>query len=275
MRKSFLVAMVLALPLLTSCKKSVGDLRTIDVAADAAGTPTAPTKVSVELKAGDLHLVPGGLHTVGGSVRSNVKDLDPKVEPTPGKVSVTQGAADADPTAFTGEVVADWRLTLGPTPMELSVDAKAAKTELDLSGLALKSVTVRTTTGPIVLSSTAANPMSADLVDVESGSGELKLKDLGNLNTTKVRLHTGTGSITLDMGKHVDRDMTIDVEATAGSVSITVPLGVGARAEAQGGKVTAAGWDKDGEAWVVSGNTPAKVTFKIKAGAGVVLLNAK
>lgn len=274
MRKSFAVLVVLALPLLASCKKSVGDLRTVDVAADAAGTPAAPTKVSVELKAGELHLVPGGVHTVGGSVRSNVKDLDPKVDPTPGAVHITQGTSDLEPSAVNGEVVADWRLTLGSTPMELSVDAKAAKTELDLSGLALKSLTVRSAAGSVDVSAKTANPMTADLIDVESGAGALTLKDLGNLGAAKVRVHTGAGSVTLDMGKRVDREMTVDVEATAGSINITMPLGVGARAEVQGGKVTGTGWDKDGDAWVVTGGAPAKVTFKIKAGAGVILLNA-
>lgn len=269
------VPLLVALSLVVACKKSVGDLRTVDVVSDATGTPSAPAKVALSLTAGELHLVPGGAHTLGGSVRSNVKDLDPKVEDTPGKVTVGQGKGDVDVAAISGDVVADWRLTAGPTPLELSIDAKAAKTDLDLSGLALKSVTVRSTTGTVDLAATKANPMVADLLDVETSAGAITLHDVGNVNATKVRVKTGTGALVVDMGKSVDREVTIDLEAATGSMTVTVPA-VGALANVEGAcTVKATGWDKVADLkWAVKGNLAAKVTFNLKCTSGTITLNA-
>ncbi len=266
---------VFAFLLVVSCKKSVGDLRTVDVVSDAQGTPSAPAKVTLSLTAGELHLVPGGAHTLGGSVRSNVKDLDPKVEDTPGKVTVGQGKGDVDVPAISGDVVADWRLTAGPTPMELSIDAKAAKTDLDLSGLAMKSVTVRSVAGTVDLSATKANPMVADLLDIETVAGAITLHDVGNVNATKTRVKTTTGAITIDLGKTVDRESTIDVENGTGSITIVVPA-IGALAVLDGTcAVKATGWDKVGDQkYTVKGNLAAKVTFNVKCTTGALTLTA-
>jgi DUF4097 and DUF4098 domain-containing protein YvlB len=274
-RLGALVSTLVVLSLGAGCKKSVGDLRTVDVVSDATGNPSTPAKVSLSLTAGELHLVPGGAHTLGGSVRSNVKDLDPKVEDTPGKVTVGQGKGDVDVAAISGDVVADWRLTLGPTPVDLSVDAKAAKTELDLSGIALKALTVRSTAGTVDLSATKANPMVADLLDVETGAGAITLRDVANVNATKVRVKTTAGAITLDMGKSIDREMTVDVDAGAGAITLTVPS-TGALATIDGGcTVKPTGWDKvEDKKYAVKGNLAAKVTFTLKCTTGTITLNA-
>ena len=265
----------LALLLVVSCKKSVGDLRTVDVVSDAQGNPSAPAKVTLSLTAGELHLVPGGAHTLGGSVRSNVKDLDPKVEDTPGKVSVSQGKGDVDVSVLPGDVVAVWRLTAGPTPLDLTLDAKAAKTDLDLYALALKSVTVRSVAGTVDLSATKANPMVADLLDIETVAGAITIHDLGNVNATKVRLKTTTGALTIDMGKTVDRESTIDVENGTGSITIVVPQ-IGALAVLEGScAVKATGWDKvTDQKYTVKGSFAAKVTFNVKCTTGAITLTA-
>ncbi len=257
------------------CKKSVGDLRTVDVVSDAAGNPSTPAKVVLSLTAGELHLVPGGAHTLGGSVRSNVKDLDPKVEDTPGKVTVGQGKGDVDVAAISGDVVADWRLTVGPTPIDLSIDAKAAKTELDLSGLALKSVSVKSTAGTIDLSAAKPNPMVADILEIETGAAAITLKDVANVNATKVRVKSSAGAISLDLGKSIDRELSVDVDAGAGAITLTVPS-TGALATIDGGcTVKATGWDKvEDKKYAVKGNLAAKVTFNLKCTTGSIALNA-
>ncbi|CAN5222257.1 hypothetical protein BH09MYX1_BH09MYX1_50930 [soil metagenome] len=246
LRNAALLVLPLALlsPMLASCKKAVGDLRTLDLVSDATGNPSAPAKVVLSLSAGELHLVPGGAHTLGGSVRSNVKDLDPKVEESPGKVSIGQGKGDVDVNAITGEVVADWRLTAGPTPLDLTIDAKAAKVALDLSALAMKSITVRTTVGAVDVVATKPNPMVADILDIETFGGAITLHDVGNVNAAKVRVKTSAGALTVDMGTTINREIAVDLEAGSGSISITMP-DTGALAILDGGcAVKATGWDK-------------------------------
>lgn len=265
-----------ALLMVVSCKKSVGELRTLDVVSDAQGNPSAPAKVALSLTAGELHVVPGGAHTLGGSVRSNVKDLDPVVAETPGRVSVGQGKGDVDVSAISGDVVADWRLTVGPTPIDLSVDAKAAKTELDLSGLALKAVSVHATGGTVTLSAAKSNPMVADLLEVETGAGAISLTDVANVNAAKVKVKSASGAVTIDVGKGASREMTIDVDAGSGAATLSV-ADAGALAFVDGTcTVKVNGWDGAGDKrYMAKGTIAPKITFNVKCGAGTTLtLNA-
>ncbi len=264
-----------ALVLLASCKK-IGDVRTVDVSADAQGTPAAPASVQLTLTAGELHLTPGGGHTIGGSVRSNVKDLDPKIDAAADHVRVSQGAG-TDGAQFGSDLVADWRLTMGPSPVSLIIDAGAAKTQVELGGLAIKSVKVTSTSGAVDMSFSQANPLAADEIDIDSGGGAITLTAAGAFGASKIHAHAGVGAITIDLGNRVDREVTVDVEATQGAVTVKVPSSVTARALATqaSNQVIATGWIKEGDTLTLGGATPnPKVTIKAKSGGGTITLMA-
>ncbi len=268
-------AAIFGLILCASCKK-IGDVRTVDVAGDAQGTPSIPANVTLTMSAGELHVTPGGAHTVGGSVRSNVKDLDPKIDAVADHVRITQGAPNSDAVQFGTDLVADWRLTLGPSPIQLNVDAAAAKTQLELGGLAIKSVHVKTTTGAVDMAFSLPNPMASDDIDIDSGAGAITVTGAGAFGASKIHLHTGMGAITLDLGNKVDREVELTVEATAGGVTIKVPANTTARAVATqaGHEIVAAGWTKEGDTLSLGGPTPnPKVTIKA-TGAGTITLVA-
>ena len=270
------IALLSALILCASCKK-IGDVRTVDVSGDAQGTPAAPASVQFTLTAGELHVTPGGAHTVGGSVRSNVKDLDPKVDAAADHVRVNQGASGLDGAQFGSELVADWRLTMGPSPVSLIVDAGAAKTQLELGGLAIKTAKVTSTTGAVDMSFAQANPLAADEIDVDSGSGAITLTGAGAFGASKIHAHSGVGAITIDLGNKVDREVMVDVEATQGAVTIKVPANVTARALATqaSNQIMATGWIKDGDTLSLGGPTPnPKVTIKAKSGGATITLVA-
>ena len=266
-------AAALALLLCASCKK-LGDPRTVDVAADAPGTASAPARVQLVLSAGSLRMTPGGVRTVGGGVRSNCKDLDPTVDAVADRIQITQGAAGSDAAKLGGDVLADWRLTLSSAPMGLSIDAGAASTSLELGGLAVKSLHVTSTTGPVALDWNAPNAMAADDVFVEVGSGAVTLTGLGAFGASTGHVHTGVGAITVDVGR-VDRDVTLELEATQGEVKVRVPANVTARATVaqSAAQLTATGWTKDGDAWTLGGPTPSpRVTIHAKNGGAPVTL---
>lgn len=270
------LALAFALLWVASCKKSVGEVRTVDVAGDAQGTPAAPASVSITLKAGELHLTPGGAHTLGGSARSNVKDLDPKLVAAGDKVTLTQGAPELEASAWGPDLVADWRLTLGPTPLSLTFDAGAAKADLELGGLAIKSLHGKTGAGAITVGFAQANPLAADDIDLDTGSGTVTLTNVGAFGASKIHVHAGMGAITIDLGNKVDRDVALNVEATAGAVTIKLADGVTARAQAttSAGAVSATGWTKDGDAFVLGAPTPTpRVSIVAKSGAGAITLS--
>ncbi len=260
--------------LVASCKKTTGETRTVDIAADAQGTPSKPVKVDVSIAAGTLKMVGGGGHVVGGSAQSNVKALDPKVTTTPDSVTIVQGSKDADPAPYRG-LVADWSLQLGPTPMDLVVNAGAGKTDIRLGSSPVHSLAVHAGAGTVNVDCDEKNPVSADAMTIDAGAGAVDVKDLGNFGAAKLSVHTTVGSVNVDFGDHVDREMTLDVGSAAGSITVHVPAGVPARADVTDGPVKAPGWTHAGAAYVTAGGaTSPRLTVHVKAVAGTVTLIA-
>jgi len=264
---------VLAGTILHAACKKVGDLKTIDVAGDAQGDPSHPAHVRLTMHTGELHWTPGGAHVVGGAVRTNVADLEPKIEAVADRVTITQGGS---PDAKWGaDVVSDFRLTLGPTPLDLSADLGAANGDFELGGLAIKSASLRSGTGTVKIGFSSPNPLAADTLDIESGAGAVTLSDVARFGASKVRVHTGAGAIAITLGPVVDRDVTLDLEATAGAVRVVVPASTTARAEVKPGPggITSKGWAKAGEALVLGGAGPSpRVTIRARAGTGAITL---
>ena len=270
-----LFSFVLVLAAAPGCKKSVGELKTIDIAADAQGDPSHPATVKIDMKVGDLHITPGGGHVVGGTVKSNLSDLDPKVDAAADHVQIAQGTPGASGD-WGSEVLADWRLTLGPTPLALAVDTGAGAANLELGGLALKSVRVHSGAGALKASWSAPNQLAADSLEFDSGAGTITLTDVARFGASKIRVHSGAGSIALTLGSKIDRDVELDVEASAGRIHITVPAGTTARADATtaAGGVQTTGWTKDGTSYVVGPPAPnPRVSVKARTGAGTILLD--
>ncbi len=264
-----------ALALGGGCKK-LGEVKTIDVAGDAQGDPSHPASVRIELGAGDLHVTPGGAHVVGGSVKTNASELEPKVDAAGDHVTVTQGAPGvAKDTKYGNELIADWRLTLGPTPIALIVDSGAGNADLELGGLALKALRVRSTAGALKIGFSAPNPLAADSVDIDTGAGAIIISDLARFGASTVRVHSGVGAVSVGLGSSVDRDIVLDLEASAGALTIKLPATITARASVQSGvgKVTADGWVKDGTDFALGapGPTP-RVTIRARTGVGNITL---
>ncbi len=262
---------------LAGCRKTVGELRTIDVVADAQADPSHPASVDIKLSAGSLHLAAGGGHIVGGAVKSNVSSLDPKIDAGGDHVTITQGAAGTSASQWGNDLVADWRLTLGPSPIALSVETGAGSAELELGGLALKSLLVRSGAGPVHAGWSQPNALTADTLDIETGAGAIELTDVARFGASKLRVHAGVGAINISLGNKVDRDVSIDVEASAGSVTIKVPASVTARATVKRGvgAVICEGWkNEDGVYLLGTPGVAPRVAVNARTGAGSVTLVA-
>jgi hypothetical protein len=271
------IGAVVSLTLLTplGCKKSVGELQTLDVIGDAPGDPSHPATVRVEMSKGELHMTPGGGHVVGGAVKTNVAALGPVVAPAGDRVTVSQGKAGQEAGDYGSEFVGDWRLTLGTTPMVLQLSTGAAKTDLELGGLAIKSLAVRGSAGDVHLGFSSPNLLAAEQLDVECSAGAITLTDVARFGAKEVRVHSAAGAVSVSLGPKVEREMTLDLEATAGSVKLVVPAGVSTRTEVKtaAGVVKATGWTKDGEAFILGPATPTpRVTVRARTAAGNITL---
>ncbi|WP_394821982.1 hypothetical protein [Pendulispora albinea] len=275
-RSVFLVVVTAATALglaQVGCKKSVGELQTFDVVADAPGDPQHPAEVRIEMQKGELHMTPGGIHLVGGAAKTNVSDLAPAPATSGYRATVTQGKPGVDATKWGNELIADYRLTLGTTPMALTVTSREASVDLELGGLAIASLTARTEAGPIRVGCNSANPMAAELLDVETSAGSISLTDVGRFGASRVRAHAGAGVINVSLGSKVDREVALDLETQAGPVTLSLPAGISARADvtSDAGTLKLNGWNKDGEEYVLGSPGPKpRVRIHVKTGAGPI-----
>jgi len=257
----------------TACKKSVGELQTYDVVADAPGDPGHPADVRLEMQEGDLHVTPGGVHVVGGAAKTNVSDLAPAVSTTGYKLTVSQGKPGVEASKWGTGLIADYRLTLGTTPMALTVTGDASSVDLELGGLAIHSLTVRNNAGSVRIGEGAPNPMAADSIEVETGAGNVTLNDVGRFGASKLRVRAGAGVVTVSLGSKVERELSLDLETGAGPVKLAIPSGVSARAEvkSEAGPLKVNGWTKDGEDYVLGAMTPnPRIRIRVKTGAGPI-----
>lgn len=273
--KRVLIALALAALGGAGCKKSVGEMQTVDVVGDAPGDPSRPATVRVEMQVGELRVTPGGGHVVSGAAKTNASDLAPVVTQAAEKLTVTQGKPGEDASKWGSALVADWRLTLGSTPLNLSLATGAANVNLELGGLAVKEVNVRSASGPVRIGWSAPNLLAADRLDVESASGDVKVTELGRFGARNVRVHAAAGALHVAFGPTVEREVSLDLEATAGDVTVIVPADATVRAEVKtaAGTVRGAAFQREGEAFILGPAVPnPRVVARIRTAAGNVTL---
>ena len=101
------------------------------------------TRLTLSFGAGKLTLSPDpqGENLVEGTALYNVEDLQPKIQKNGGSIEIRQG--DFKSLPLFEEMKNEWDLKLNATPLDLVVEAGAYEGNLELGGLALKSLTVQ------------------------------------------------------------------------------------------------------------------------------------
>ena len=132
----------------------------------------------------------------------------------------------------TRESSSDLSLALSPSvPMNLEVDVGAARADLDLGGLAVRDARIRIGASASVLDFSAPNSERLRALDIDVGAASFLARNLGNANTTDMRVRSGVGSVTLDFGGTWREDLTLDADIAVGKLEIRVPSDVGVRVD--------------------------------------------
>jgi hypothetical protein len=121
------------------------------------------------------------------------------------------------------------------TPIDLALDLGAVEADLDLTGLRLSRVRIKSgaSDGKIRFDSLNATRMSA--LEVSVGAASFRGDRLANANTPSIRVEAGVGNVELDMGGQWTQDVELQVEVTIGIVTVHVPSDVGVRVTVQKG----------------------------------------
>lgn len=159
-------------------------------------------------------------------------------------------------------------------PMDLDLELGAAAARLDLGGLALREVHLETGASESRIDFAARNPLRMHLMEVSAGAASLQITNLANANVARIHVRGGAGSVLLDFGGALERDVDVDAEMALGSVEIRVPRDAGIRVELS--RFLAGfdhpGLEKRGDAWYSENwdSAPRRVRLDLKTIFGKV-----
>ena len=229
-------------------------------------------RLTLSFGAGKLILSPGAKDLVEGTAIYNVQDLKPKIQKSGSSIEIRQG--DFKSLPIFEDMKNEWDLKLSDTPLDLTVQAGAYEGDLELGGLALKSLTVRDGASHVDLSFLEPNQTEMSLLRYETGASDVKLIGLANANFSTLTFSGGAGNYTLDFSGDLQRDAVVEIEAGLGNLSLVIPEELDATVTVEGAAVNishSAGWSQNGQKYTQSGAGPT-LTVVIKMAAGNLVI---
>jgi hypothetical protein len=230
------------------------------------------TRLTISFGAGKLTLSPGAENLVDGTAIYNVEDLKPRIQKDGSSIEISQGDFKSLPPL--NDMKNEWDLKLGDTPLDLTVQAGAYDGDLELGGLALKSLTVKDGASNVDLSFDQPNQTEMSILRYETGASEVKLTGLANANFATLAFSGGAGNYTLDFSGELQRDAVVTVGSGLGNMTLIVPEEVGAIVTVEGTAVNIthdSGWTQNGQKYSQSGSGPT-LTLVVKMAAGNLVI---
>ena len=232
----------------------------------------AITDVTLNFAAGTLKLQPGAESAlVEGTATYNVADLKPIVTTTNGNILIETGNFDLKGfPKLNQDVINNWELKLGTSPMRLVINAGAYQGDYELGGLSLERLQIEDGAAQVDVNFSTPNLVEMSSLQYSTGASQVSLKGLANANTTDMTFRGGAGEYTLDFSGELRNDMTVNVESGVSSVTIIVPEGVNAQVISDGGFMTvntSGNWKQNGNNYQLSGSGNT-ITINVKMGAG-------
>jgi hypothetical protein len=166
-------------------------------------------------------------------------------------------------------------------PMELSLELGAIEGDIQLGGLRLTDLSVKSGAADVNVRFDQPNPDRLHSLTLEVGAANLKLERAGNSGVERVRANIGIGALELDLGGALTHDVDIAANVAMGGFTLRVPADVGVFVDAS---TFLSGFDKTGlvkrgDGWYTAGFDEAKrhVRVRVKAFLGdfTLLRNAR
>jgi hypothetical protein len=230
------------------------------------------TKLTISFGAGKLSLAPGARNLIEGTARYNLDELKPEIIEGSNTFEIKQGDFDGLPPF--NDIINEWDLQLGETPMDLTVQAGAYEGNLELGGIALERLTVRDGAANVDLSFTQPNPVEMSMLRYQTGASQVKMTGLANANFSSLAFSGGAGNYILDFGGDLQRDATVTVETGIGNLTLIIPEEVDAVVTVEGAVVNVSpdsGWSMNGQTYTQRGSG-STLTILVKMAAGNLLI---
>jgi hypothetical protein len=152
-------------------------------------------------------------------------------------------------------------LQLAPdVSLALDMELGAVRSEVDLGGLALRSVRYRTGASETTLRFSRPNPESCSELTLEAGAAAFHAWSLGNANCRSVRFQGGVGDVTLDFSGSWQGVTNADLDVAIGSLTLMLPrdAGVAVRLSRFLASFDEAGFTRRGDTYYTAGYESAR-----------------
>lgn len=171
-------------------------------------------------------------------------------------------------------------LRLGPeVPVDLSLDVGAAETVMELGGIPLGSLTVRTGASDTRLRFSTPNPVPMERMRLEAGAASFHAERLGNAGFRRFSFDGGVGDVRLDFRGEWRRDATATLNVGVGALTLVFPddLGVEVRRKAFLTSFDAPGFRRDGSVYRSPNwdGAARRLRVTVSAGLGAVTLRVR
>lgn len=249
--------------------------RTMEIAADVPVSGQT-SELHLEMASGELEIAGGAAGLVEGTVRYNVEKWQPTVNTDGSQVEIVQGAQGSIDIPDRN-VINEWDLRLGNSPIDLSLQAGAYQGTLDLTGVPITNLTVTDGASRATVKFDSLNPVRMEQLTYKTGASQVDLEGLGNANVAEVIFEGGAGSYTLDFYGDLQQDVSVRLSAGMSNIRINVPENARVRVEIGGGlsNVSVGGtWTTDGDVYERNGTGPL-INIKIDMGLGNLELRVR
>jgi hypothetical protein len=114
-------------------------------------------------------------------------------------------------------------------PMDLELNFGAVRADLDLGGLALTALALRTGASESTVDMSEPNIAAMRTASFEAGAAEFTARNLGNLNAERIEVTAGVGDLTLGFSGRWEQDAAVSIDMGLGTLELRFPEGLGVR----------------------------------------------
>lgn len=160
-------------------------------------------------------------------------------------------------------------------PLSLSANLGASEANLELGGLTLTDLTVRSGVSRATIA--FGSPMRGECrhATFTVGAGEIDITGLANAGCREVRLEGGIGRATLEFTGAWKRDARVTVAMSMGAVTLRIARGTGVRLDASRflSALSADGLERDGKTWTTPRFDEAKRKITVELNTTVASID--
>ena len=160
-----------------------------------------------------------------------------------------------------------------PATVDLTLDVSvgAAEGTLDLGGLRLAALDLKSGASRTQISFDSPNAGSCRTAQISSGAGELSITSAGNSGCRSWRVDGGVGAVTIDLDGAWPADARMTLNMALGGVTLQAPRDVGLRVRMSGfmAGFDAKGFSKDGKTYTSSNYASAKRHIEVEVSSAL------